>query len=93
MMKVTGKFVIFLMGIVALTGCDKFLGVDEAPPLPGKRLSILVYEQTLEPDPVTADQKILLPEVIIYAKFHKERGKLKFLFYEITEFLLTGNDA
>ncbi len=49
------------MGFLPLTGCDKFLGSDEAPPLPGERLSILVYEQALEPDPVTADQKILLP--------------------------------
>jgi len=52
-----------VVGIAAfsLWGCDTFLGTSEEPPLPGKRISILVHEQTLEPDSATAGQAIVLP--------------------------------
>ncbi len=53
----------FVLGLAALSlwSCDKFLGTKEEPPLPGKRISILVHEQTLEPDSATAGQPIVLP--------------------------------
>ena len=53
----------FVLGLAALSlwSCDKFLGIKEEPPLPGKRISILVHEQTLEPDLATAGQPIVLP--------------------------------
>ena len=44
-------FIIFA-GILLVSGCDSlpYLGTAEKPPLPGKRISILVQEQTLEAD-------------------------------------------
>lgn len=60
-MRHASRFVIFFLGTLAISSCDTFLGVEEAPPLPGKRISILVHEQTLEPDSVTAGQNIILP--------------------------------
>lgn len=56
------RFMVFMAGILGLSACDTFLGEEEAPPLPGKRISILVNEQTLEPDPATKGQKIVLPQ-------------------------------
>jgi outer membrane protein assembly factor BamB len=53
------------LALVALTGCDTVSGWfsgKEEPPLPGKRVSILVQEQSLEADESTKDQQILLPE-------------------------------
>lgn len=47
---------------VALSGCSSWFGEDEAPPLPGERLSVLSLESTLQPDPELADLDILLPE-------------------------------
>jgi len=48
----------------ALTGCgsDEWFGEDEAPPLPGKRISILAHDTGIKPDLDVADQKILLPK-------------------------------
>ena len=54
-------FPIFMAGMLPLSGCETFLGVEEAPPLPGKRISILVNEQTLKPDSTSAVEKIILP--------------------------------
>ena len=60
-MRPANRFAIFMVGTISLSGCDTFLGIEETPPLPGKRISILVHEKTLEPDSAAADQKIILP--------------------------------
>ena len=54
---------ILLLSAVALLGsaCDTWMGDPEAPPLPGKRLSVLTHSQELTPDPELADAEILLP--------------------------------
>ncbi|MEE2761305.1 MAG: PQQ-binding-like beta-propeller repeat protein [Pseudomonadota bacterium] len=44
-----------------LAGCDTFLGAPEKPPLPGKRISILMHQQTLSADDSTQGQTIQLP--------------------------------
>jgi outer membrane protein assembly factor BamB len=52
---------LFLMA-VALTGCGSdFFGQNEAPPLPGKRISILTQQRSIEPDSSAAGHKIILP--------------------------------
>ena len=52
---------LFLMA-VALTGCGSdFFGQNEAPPLPGKRISILTQQRSIEPDSSAAGHKIVLP--------------------------------
>ncbi|MCG8692871.1 MAG: PQQ-binding-like beta-propeller repeat protein [Minwuiales bacterium] len=50
---------------VLLGGCsdalEDFFREDEAPPLPGERISVLELERTLEPDPRIADLQVRLP--------------------------------
>jgi outer membrane protein assembly factor BamB len=47
--------------VLALTGCDSFLGSNEAKPLPGKRISILSQQRSIEPDTSALGHKIVLP--------------------------------
>ena len=47
-----------------LSGCGllpDWLGDQEAPPLPGQRISVLSLQETLEPDPAIADLQVRLP--------------------------------
>ncbi len=47
--------------LIALSGCDTFLGNKEDPPLPGTRIPILVEESSLSADSGSAGQELLLP--------------------------------
>lgn len=47
--------------LLLLSGCGSWLGEEEAPPLPGERVSILLYEGDLAPDPRISDQAVVLP--------------------------------
>ena len=55
------RLALTLGSILFLLGCDTFLGADAKIPIPGKRISILVGNKTLKPDPNTSGQEILLP--------------------------------
>lgn len=47
---------------VLLGGCgDTWFGKNAPPPLPGKRISVLAFDRTLEPDPKLADLAVRLP--------------------------------
>lgn len=53
-----------MLGASALSGCgiaDDWFGATPPPPLPGTRLSVLVLDQKLEPDPNLADVPVRLP--------------------------------
>ena len=52
---------IAIIGVLFLAGCDIWFGLEDAPPLPGERLSVLSHQNTLVPDPELADAEILLP--------------------------------
>ena len=45
----------------ALTACETWMGGTEAPPLPGKRVSVLQHESSLTPDPDMEASQIRLP--------------------------------
>ena len=47
--------------LALLTACDTWFGEQQAPPLPGKRISVLLHERALVPDPRAAGERILLP--------------------------------
>lgn len=56
--------------LLPLGACDSVFGEEgvaswfkdaKAPPLPGKRISVLLHERVLTPDPTLADAEILLP--------------------------------
>jgi outer membrane protein assembly factor BamB len=57
-------FAVVLAG-AALAACedltDEWFGYNEAPPLPGQRISVLALESTVEPDPRIADLDVRLP--------------------------------
>lgn len=47
--------------VLLLGGCGGWFGESEEPPLPGTRVSVLLYEGDLSPDPRIADQAVELP--------------------------------
>ncbi|WP_069189956.1 PQQ-like beta-propeller repeat protein [Candidatus Terasakiella magnetica] len=55
---------LFMAGlcVVSLNGCsDMWFGEIEAPPLPGERISVLLHERNIKPDPELENEAILLP--------------------------------
>ena len=57
------KSLVCVMGLsVFLAGCSSWLGEDEAPPLPGERISVLALQSTVQPDIDLSDQRVVLPE-------------------------------
>lgn len=57
------RHLLIALGVLALAGCDSlpFLGNPEEPPLPGKRIPVLVTESSLKADPGAEKEQILLP--------------------------------
>lgn len=58
------RIFVILAAVFALGACDTVKGwfaAEKPPPLPGERISVLVHEQTLVPDPKVATDEILLP--------------------------------
>lgn len=46
---------------LALAACDTWMGENEAPPLPGKRIAILAQDRAVTPEAALADIDIRLP--------------------------------
>lgn len=66
-----------LVPILALGvgGCDfGWLGDSEAPPLPGVRESVMLFDQTASPDPALADTPIILPQALANADWPQVGG-------------------
>jgi outer membrane protein assembly factor BamB len=55
------RLIIVATAVMVLSACDTWFGANEAPPLPGERISVLLHERTLKPDPGLADADVLLP--------------------------------
>lgn len=55
------RFLLIGLFVFSLSACDTWLGEKEAPPLPGERISVLLHERSLKPDPEVANTQILLP--------------------------------
>lgn len=56
------------IGVVfGLGGCEDtwFGGGEDAPPLPGERISVLLLERTLEPDPLLVSEPVVLPRPLV----------------------------
>ena len=45
-----------------IQGCGTWIGGKEAPPLPGERISIMLFQSDITPDPRIADLEIRLPK-------------------------------
>ncbi len=53
--------------VLGLAACDLVTGLieeDEPPPLPGRRISVLTLDRSLEPDPRLADTSVHLPRPV-----------------------------
>lgn len=67
--------VILFVGLsLALAGCSGWWGERDAKPLPGKRISVLTLERSLEPDPRLADLAVRLPPPFVNASWPQAGG-------------------
>ena len=55
------RFATIALALLLLGACDTWFGDPPDPPLPGKRISVLLHERTLVPDAKAARERILLP--------------------------------
>lgn len=55
------RFILAGLAVISLSACDTWFGEDEAPPLPGERISVLLHERSIKPDENLENQKIILP--------------------------------
>lgn len=58
---VFGGPITILAVAVALTGCSGWWGADDAPPLPGERISVLELDEAIEVDAAAAESPFTLP--------------------------------
>jgi len=59
--------------LLIVSGCAWF-GEDEAPPLPGERISVLVYDDGLQPDPQLAGQPVALGRAVSNSAWSQAGG-------------------
>lgn len=57
------RFCMIGLAVFSLNACsgNTWFGEQEAPPLPGERISVLLHDRSLNPDPQAEGQQILLP--------------------------------
>lgn len=58
--RASGRALLLVVPVLALGACSWF-GEDEAPPLPGERISVMLSESDVEPDPRLSDLAVTLP--------------------------------
>lgn len=64
-MIINKKTALIVSSFLVLTGCSKITGIfekDDAPPLEGKRISVLELQKSLEPDKAREGQNLITPE-------------------------------
>ncbi len=72
-----GRMACMACALVALNACelmDTVFPDEEKVRLPGERVSVLVHERALKPDPKAADAKILLPKPSVNANWPQSGG-------------------
>jgi outer membrane protein assembly factor BamB len=77
MLRTPLRFVVVILAGAFLSACDTipdWFGGNEAPPLPGERLSVLALEGTIEPDPRIADLDVRLPRPYINETWPQSGG-------------------
>lgn len=55
------RWVVGGLCLMMLSACASWLEVPEDPPLPGERISVLLLEDSLKPNPEAAQEQIVLP--------------------------------
>ena len=69
-----GRIILFAGLSLALAGCAGWWGERAPPPLPGKRISVMTLERSLEPDPRLADLAVRLPPPFANASWPQAGG-------------------
>lgn len=60
----SARLFLYAATVAALTGCGSWFGDSDPPPLPGERISVLMMEQRVEPDPRLADLEVVVPSSV-----------------------------
>jgi len=71
------RFLAVIVAGAAIGACDlgdEWLGYNEAPPLPGQRLSVLALESIIEPDPRIANLDVRLPKPYVNESWPQAGG-------------------
>ena len=63
-----------LFSVSALSACSGWYGAEDDPPLPGDRVSVLLRESQLSPDPNIADLAISLPAAVTNEAWPQQGG-------------------
>ncbi len=63
-----------MLSACALSACSGWYGGGDDPPLPGDRVSVLLRESQLEPDPNVADLTVSLPAVVANDAWPQQGG-------------------
>lgn len=58
---ISGRIAALSLSALLLGACSSWMGADEAPPLPGERISVLLHETALAPDATNEGTEIRLP--------------------------------
>lgn len=77
MMRTPFRVLAVLMTGALLAACDlapDWFGANEAPPLPGQRISVLALEGAIEPDPRIADLDVRLPRPYVNESWPQSGG-------------------
>ena len=79
------RILIFMPMALALAGCGLFdwLGDPPPPPLPGKRISVLLLDQQIEADPNIVDQPVRLPRPVVNQEWPQSGGEPSHAMYHL----------
>ncbi|MBR73109.1 MAG: pyrrolo-quinoline quinone [Rhodospirillaceae bacterium] len=67
-------FTIIIPVCFLLYACGEWMGEPEDPPLPGKRISVLLQSSVIQPDPTVSDLPIRLPKPYINKEWPQTGG-------------------
>ena len=68
------QLVLGLIAALALAGCSTWMGESEDPPLPGKRVAIMLMESDLDPAPELENVPVPLPDPWVNADWPQSGG-------------------
>ena len=71
------------LACLALAGCSGGLFGSDEDPLPGERISVMLFEQTLEPDPSISSMAVRLPPAQVNLSWTQTGGRANHAMYHL----------